>query len=74
MNGTTERTCQGCGQVLGPMDVGRDVCMPCTQARHRAVLARRCVCGRFKRPRLVTNGTREWTSCDRCLGAIKTSN
>ena len=66
--------CQGCLAPLHPMERGYwTVCFPCTRARHKAVLARgRCVChARERRPRQVSNGSRAWIACDRCLGSIR---
>lgn len=65
--------CEGCGKELGPLEALRwHVCMDCTKARHRAVVNHgRCTCGRKRRPRIVTNGCRTWSACDRCLGTVK---
>lgn len=39
--------CEGCGCELGIRDLRWMVCMDCTKARHRAVVARKgCTCGR----------------------------
>ncbi len=66
------RTCEGCDSPLNPIEALHwRVCMPCTQARHKAVLARRCICGAKRRPGTpVSQAGRAWTPCRRCLGAI----
>jgi len=66
------RHCEGCGQELGVFDMGYDVCMECTKARHRAVINRKCSCGSKKRPSEIHKAySRTWISCLRCLGQIK---
>jgi hypothetical protein len=71
INAKTIHQCDGCNSPLGPLDIEYSVCMPCTCARHRAVLKRRCCCGRLRRPRRVSTGSRTWIACDRCLGTVK---
>jgi len=72
--GAPGTACEGCGRGLTPAEVGRwPVCLDCTRARHRAVVARgRCRCGKSKqRPgEEVRQGGRAWIPCRRCLGAI----
>lgn len=66
--------CEGCDKPLSPVDVagGYTVCFGCTRARHKAVLRRKCCCGRDRRPTGVMRiGSRSWISCRRCLGQIK---
>jgi hypothetical protein len=66
--------CEGC---LNPMDLmgyvaGYSVCLACTTARHKAVVRKKCSCGKAKRPSdIKKNGSRTWISCLRCLGQIK---
>jgi hypothetical protein len=64
--------CEGCGAPLGVLEAQRwAVCMTCTRARHHAVIAGRCVCGRSRVPgEPVSQAGRRWTPCRRCLGAI----
>jgi len=68
---TTVKTCEGCDKPLHPLDLAQHwtVCMDCTKARHRAVMARKCVCGRKRRenPKLNRVGSRTWKTCNRCL-------
>jgi len=46
--------------------------MEVVRARHRAVMARKCVCGSKKDPTEVKQvGSRRFISCYRCLGQIK---
>lgn len=46
--------------------------MEVVKARHRAVLRKRCVCGKLRDPSEVRRiGSRSWVSCLRCLGQIK---
>lgn len=66
--------CEGCDKPLDPVSVsgGYTVCFSCTKARHKAVLRRKCCCGRQKRPtEVMRTGSRSWISCHRCLGQIK---
>lgn len=66
--------CDGCGRGLSPIEAVRwRVCMDCTRARHRAVIARgKCKCGGKRREgEVVTQGPRSWIPCRRCLGAIR---
>ncbi len=66
--------CQGCLEFLSPSDraQGYAVCLDCTRARHRAVLKRRCVCGRRRRETEIKRvGSRSWVSCHRCLGQVR---
>lgn len=66
------RTCEGCCGPFGPFDALWDVCLPCTKARYKAVITKRCVCGRGRRPTDVKRiGSRSWVSCKRCLGTIE---
>ena len=66
-------TCEGCNKLLGPVEAYRwAVCLECTKARHRAVVAHKCVCGNKRRPSDVHRiGSRTWTGCFRCLGQIR---
>ena len=70
---TVNRPCEGCGVQMMPYEFSRwAVCMGCTKARHRAVVARKCCCGNKRRPTEVKSiGSRSWISCHRCLGQIK---
>lgn len=65
--------CEGCDRLLSPIEALHwSVCFVCTKARHRAVLARRCICGRRARPGPVDRiGSRSWVPCLRCLGQIR---
>lgn len=46
--------------------------MAVVKARHRAVMNRKCSCGKLKDPTEVKRiGSRSWISCNRCLGQIK---
>lgn len=66
--------CEGCEKELPPVDVvmGWNVCMDCTKARHRAVVARKCICGKKRRNSEVHKAySRRWISCLRCLGTVK---
>ncbi len=65
--------CTGCEKELNPVEALRwDVCLDCTKARHRAVVAGGCKCGRKARPtEVLRTGSRTWISCHRCLGQIK---
>lgn len=66
------RICEGCCGPLGPFDALWEVCLPCTKARHKAAITKRCVCGTKRRPTDVKRiGSRLWVSCKRCLGTIK---
>jgi hypothetical protein len=60
--------CSGCGE---PIWKWADPCMPCVRARARAAFTHRCSCGRKRRERTVSNGSRTWVSCDRCLGSVR---
>jgi len=66
--------CEGCLKELSVLDSCRryGVCLDCTEARHNAVLKRKCVCGNKKRESEIHKiGSRTWISCLRCLGQIK---
>jgi len=73
--------CEGCGSPLNPVEAMMTeasttckvpICMACVRARHKAVLKRRCSCGKGSRPsQMHRMGSRTWTSCLRCLGTIK---
>ncbi len=65
--------CDGCERPLGPVEALHwSVCLDCTKARHRAVLAGRCVCGPQRRPGSpVSSGARSWMPCRRCLAVIR---
>lgn len=71
--------CIGCGEGLNPVmaalsvNDGIAICMGCVRQRARTVGNNgRCTCiKRLKRPRRVKTVSREWDSCDRCLGAIR---
>lgn len=67
------RKCHGCGDKLGPMDYQYNVCMDCTRARHKSVLAQgKCMCGKKRVPgEVVSQSGRSWIPCERCLGNIK---
>lgn len=58
--------CDGCLQEVYSFN---NPCMDCIKARHRAVLAGRCACGRKRRenPTIHRVGSRTWKTCDRCL-------
>jgi hypothetical protein len=74
VDATTPRTCEGCGMGLSPVEGARwRVCLDCTRARHRAVIARgKCRCGAKRREgEVVRQGPRAWVPCRRCLGAIR---
>lgn len=67
-------SCDGCGAPMSMSEhaAGWTVCLECTKARHRAVLKRKCCCGRKRRPtEVMRTGSRSWISCHRCLGQIK---
>jgi ribosomal protein L21 len=65
------RPCEGC------LTVGRtdsySVCMTCTVARHKAVLSKKCVCKKKdkRESHIKRTGSRQWTTCLRCLGTIR---
>ena len=65
--------CDGCGTPLTPVEALRwSVCLPCTKARQRAVVSRRCCCGRKRLPgEPCAVGGRQWIPCRRCLGTIR---
>jgi hypothetical protein len=68
------RACEGCGAGLTRDEAARwRVCVDCTRARHRAVIARgSCRCGKHARPgEIVTQGPRSWIPCRRCLGCVE---
>ncbi len=74
MDAPTPHTCEGCGTGLSPVEGARwRVCLDCTRARHRAVIARgRCRCGKKARPGEVCRmGSRSWVPCRRCLGSLE---
>lgn len=67
--------CEGCEKFLPDMDIalGYYVCFPCTKARHKAVLRKKCVCKKAEKreSHIKRVGSRTWISCLRCLGQIK---
>jgi hypothetical protein len=66
--------CEGCLEALDGISIigGYRVCMPCTQARHKAVLRRKCVCRKAqRRPKQCKAGSRKWVACLRCLGSVR---
>jgi len=65
--------CTGCLKPLSPVEATMwEVCLPCTRARHRAVLSHRCSCGRQRREAPESRiGSRRWVSCLRCLGQVR---
>lgn len=75
MSALRDPVCDGCGTQLSPVEaMSWHVCLPCTRARHKAVLAGHCVCGRRRKPGpLAQQAGRTWTPCLRCLGVIQTS-
>lgn len=50
-----------------------DICMECIKARQRAVVYRKCCCGKSKIPdeNIKQVCSRKWIACKRCLGTIK---
>lgn len=70
----SERLCEGCNEPLGPMDYQWNVCMPCTEARHRAVLSHKCSCGKKRREKMCDYGFRKEIRCLRCLGLVRQIN
>ena len=58
--------CEGCGKQSF-----HNVCWDCVKARHRAVMKKKCGCGRQRRERLVQTAARKWVACDRCLGPVR---
>jgi hypothetical protein len=73
VDATTNRSCEGCGRGLSTLEGRWAVCLDCTRARHRAVIARgKCRCGKKAREGdVVSQGPRSWIPCRRCLGAIR---
>lgn len=67
--------CEGCDTPLDTLSLvgGYSVCMPCTKARHKAVLSRKCSCGKATQEKLCQVGKhgRKWISCLRCLGTVR---
>lgn len=45
--------------------------MATVRARHRAVLTKRCGCGRLRDPVTKSVGSRVWIACKRCLGTVR---
>jgi hypothetical protein len=66
-------TCSACTKELGAIEATQfSVCLPCTVARHKAVVKKKCCCRKVdKRPRTIDVKFRGWVACDRCLGTIK---
>lgn len=67
-------SCVGCGQQLNPVEALHwEVCLPCTRARHKAVLkGDRCTCTvTERREQVVRDGLSKWVTCGRCLGFIR---
>lgn len=66
--------CEGCGKGMTAAEARWPVCLDCTKARHKAVIARgRCRCRREQRRPgdVVQQGPRRWIPCRRCLGMIE---
>jgi hypothetical protein len=65
--------CDGC---LEPLDgfskaLGYQVCFQCVKARHRALMNKKCSCGRHRRIAIVDYGHRTVQKCSRCLGFVR---
>lgn len=64
--------CEGCEEEFINIIDQHPICTPCVRARHKAVLARKCVCRSKKHTKECNNGMgRRWLSCLRCLGTVK---
>ena len=63
-----EGKCHGCGEVVPSFN---NPCWDCVKARHRAALTHKCSCGKKRRERICSTGSRKWIACDRCLGSYK---